>query len=427
PVGLSARAGVRQAGAGTPVACWLAGSGRPSVDGVASKGLAALLARHQQEAPVALSRSGQSFANLDLSRLNLTARLALNQGLNMRRGYDPETTADRPPASGGPRKLAPQLERPFRAWVFDWDGTAVVDRAEDAAPLARLVEDLLRQQVWIVVVTGTNFGNVDRQFCRLVLPRLRRHLLVCTNRGSEVYGFTGTGEPVRRWLREATPSEEQALTAVAEAVRDAIVARTGLDIRIVYDRLNRRKIDLIPLAEWADPPKARIGALLDAVEARLRGAGLAGGIREAVRLTEDFAAAYGLLDARITSDVKHIEVGLTDKGDSLAWIREHLLQAEHIEPRDVLIAGDEFGPVAGFPGSDDLLRAGIPDAVVVSVGAEPNGVPAGVLRLGGGPPQFRALLAEQLRLRGASAQPAARRRGVARATPSAARARQGAP
>jgi hypothetical protein len=63
----------------------------------------------------------------------------------------------------------------------------------------------------------------------------------------------------------------------------------------------------------------------------------------------------------------------------------------------VLIAGDEFGPVAGFPGRDDRLRAGLTGAVAVSVGAEPDGVPAGVLHLGGGPRRFRALLADQVR------------------------------
>jgi trehalose/maltose hydrolase-like predicted phosphorylase len=301
-------------------------------------------------------------------------------------------------ASVAPSPIRHVLQHRFRALVFDWDGTAIANRQEDARPLARVVQRLLRAHVWIVVVTGTNFGNVDRQFCQLIAPRYRHHLIVCANRGSEVYGFEPDGTAVRRWLRVATPEEERALTAIAEAVRDALVARTGLDIRIVYDRLNRRKIDLIPLPEWADPPKDRIGDLLAAVEARLRGAGLAGGLREAVALTEAMARVHGLPDARITSDVKHIEVGLTDKSDSLAWIREHLLAAEGIAPRDVLVAGDEFGPIAGFPGSDDLLRQGIPGAVVVSVGPEPNGVPEGVLHLGGGPAQFRRLLAAQARL-----------------------------
>jgi hypothetical protein len=293
--------------------------------------------------------------------------------------------------------------------IFDWDGTAVASRHEDGTALASVIADLLHLGVWVVVVTGTNLGHVDRQLCRLIPPPRRYHLLVCTNRGSEVYGFTRRGKTVRRWLRRSTPEEERALTAIAEALRDAIVTRTGLEIRVIYDRLNRRKIDLIHVPEWADPPKARIGPLLTAVEQRLRGAGLAGGLGEAVALTERLAREHDLPGARITSDVKHIEVGLTDKGDSLAWVQHTLLEPEGIVPCDVLIGGDEFGPVAGFAGSDDRLRAGADGAVVVSVGAEPNGVPAGVLHLGGGPPRFRALLAEQARLHSADA--AARLRG----------------
>ena len=288
------------------------------------------------------------------------------------------------------------LERPFRAIIFDWDGTAVVHRAEDATPLAERVAALLRLRVWIVVVTGTHFGHIDRQLCRHLAPSIRRYLLVCTNRGSEVYGFDRHGTVVRRWCRLATPQEEQQLTAIAEAVRDQLVARTGLEIGIVYDRLNRRKIDLIPLPEWADPPKDRIGELLQAVEARLRGAGLAGGLAEALEMTRRIAAAHGLATARITSDVKHIEVGLTDKGDAVAWIRHHLLQPRHLPLSEVLIVGDEFGPLAGFAGSDDRMRQEVPGAVVVSVGVEPNGVPVGVLHLGGGPARFRDLLVAQL-------------------------------
>lgn len=288
--------------------------------------------------------------------------------------------------------------RPFRAVVFDWDGTAVADRLEDASEVAHLLRELLRRRVWIVVVTGTNFGNVDRQLCRLIPPTRRRRLITCTNRGSEVYGFDRRGNLLQRWLRVATPEEDQALTRTAESVRDAIVERTGLDIDIVYDRLNRRKIDLIPLAQWADPPKSAIGELLAAVEERLRTAGLPGGLGEVVALTERMAREHGLDDARITTDVKHVEVGLTDKGDSLEWVKHEILGNERIRWEDVLIAGDEFGPIAGFAGSDDRLRGGAEGAVVVSVGTEPNGAPGGVLHLGGGPPGFRQLLRQQLRL-----------------------------
>src|SRR5438067_1410867 len=209
----------------------------------------------------------------------------------------PRGTSRARPSAFPPHAGDGLLERPFRAIVFDWDGTAVVDRSEDATPFAGAAEALLRLGVWLVVVTGTNFGNIDRQFCRLVAPGQRRRLLVCVNRGSEVYGFDRRGATVLRSRRTATPEEERQLTAIAEAVRDRIVAATGLEVRIVYDRLNRRKIDLIPLPEWADPPKSQIGALLAAVERRLRDGGWASGLGEAVRLTECLARERGLPDA----------------------------------------------------------------------------------------------------------------------------------
>ncbi len=290
------------------------------------------------------------------------------------------------------------LARPFKALVFDWDGTAVASRQEDATDIARVLDELLGLGAWIVVVTGTSVGHVHRQVGRRLAPRRRRRLLVCANRGSEVYGYSARGTLVRRWWRRATPAEDQALTDVANAVRDAVASATGLTVDVVYDRLNRRKIDVIPLPEWADPPKTAMGALLAAVQSRLQGAGLGGGLAAVVALTRGVAAERGLPDARITSDVKHVEVGLTDKGDALAWIRRRLLASEQIAVRDVLVAGDEFGPVAGFPGSDDRLRQGAAGAVVISVGAEPNGVPAGVVHLGGGPARFAAVLAEQVRL-----------------------------
>ena len=288
--------------------------------------------------------------------------------------------------------------RPARAIICDWDGTAVVDRKEDAHPLAERVEELLRLGVLFIVVTGTNFGNVDRQFCRLISPIPRRRLVVCANRGSEVYGFDRRGRAVRRWVRQATPEEDDALTLTAETVRDIVAEKTGLPISIVYDRLNRRKIDLIPLPEWGDPPKSAIGNLLIAVETRLQAAGLKGGIADVVELTRQTAIEHGIKDPRITSDVKHVEIGLTDKADSLAWIDREIVKHEGLQWSDVLIAGDEFGQIAGFAGSDDLLRSRADGATVVSVGPEPNGAPSGVIHLGGGPARFRELLDEQIRL-----------------------------
>lgn len=300
------------------------------------------------------------------------------------------------------RGTAPDLlGRPFALLAFDWDGTAVVDRREDATPLRLILEQLLRREVIIAIITGTNFQNIDRQCTAAIGREGKEFLFVLTNRGSEVYGFDRRGRPRILWRREASPTEDDLLTRAANSVRDTLADRTGLEIGVVYDRLNRRKIDLIPLPAWRDPPKSEIGELIVAVETRLRDAGLEGGIRDAFSLAEETVRRLGLVDARITSDVKHIEIGLTDKSDSVRWLLSNVAAPRGLEIARILIAGDEFGPIAGFPGSDaKLIVPEAEGAVYLSVGPEPNGVPEGVIHLGGGPARFRDLLEEQVVLHG---------------------------
>jgi kojibiose phosphorylase len=200
------------------------------------------------------------------------------------------------------------------------------------------------------------------------------------------------------YRRLATPEEERLLDAVADGVKERLERITGLPFEVVRSRLNRRKIDLIPEPAFRDPPKSELGRLLVATEARLRGAGLRDGVREAFAMTELLARQLGLEDARVTSDVKHVEVGLTDKADAMAFIFREVAGPLGIAARDVLIAGDEFGAIAGFEGSDHRMLA-VPEAqgaVVVSVGAEPAGVPPPVIHLGGGPDRFCDVIAHQL-------------------------------
>ncbi len=55
-----------------------------------------------------------------------------------------------------------------------------------------------------------------------------------------------------------------------------------------------------------------------------------------------------------------------------------------------------MGPLGGEAGSDSLMLAGDgARAVAISVGVEPEGVPAGVTLLGGGPGRFLELLRAQ--------------------------------
>lgn len=285
-----------------------------------------------------------------------------------------------------------RLDRPFKVIAFDWDGTAVIGRTDDVRPVCRLLDRLLSRGVAAVIITGTNLANTVSQLGPVITGSHNRRLFIATNRGSEVYGFEGRPSPVPLWRRAATPEEERRLTEVADALRERLGER-GLDVRVVYDRLNRRKVDLIPLPGWENPPKHAIGALLAAVQTRLSSAGFAGGLGAVLDLASSLARERGLADARITSDVKHVEVGLTDKSDSIEWMMREVCARSGARPGEVLIAGDEFGPLGGAEGSDHkMLTPASRGAVFVSVGPEPGGVEPPVVHLGGGPERFAELL-----------------------------------
>ena len=129
--------------------------------------------------------------------------------------------------------------------------------------------------------------------------------------------------------------------------------------------------------------------------ARLAAAGIAD-LAEVVALAADAARTAGLADPRITSDVKHVEIGLTDKSDSARFAAGWLAE-RGITGALVLIGGDEFGPIGGVAGSDSLMLVdALARATVVSVGVEPGGVPDPVVHLGGGPARFAELLDAQL-------------------------------
>ena len=286
------------------------------------------------------------------------------------------------------------IARRFDAIVFDWDGTAVPDRAADASAVRALVEQLCEQCVDVAIISGTHVGNVDGQL--RARPRGPGRLLLGLNRGSELFEVGADG-PALIAGRDATAAEDDALDRAAVATVERLAAR-GLEARVVSQRLNRRKIDLIPLPEWADPPKARIDDLVRAITERLAAAGISG-LPEVAAIAASAARDAGLRDPKITSDAKHVEIGLTDKADSSRAVLAEL-RRDGIAPDLVLFAGDEFGELGRMPGSDALML--VPEAAratAFSVGVEPSGVPAGVMHRPGGPTRFIEVLRDQLRRR----------------------------
>jgi trehalose/maltose hydrolase-like predicted phosphorylase len=284
------------------------------------------------------------------------------------------------------------LDRRFEALVCDWDGTAVATRSSDARRLRTKIESACGAGLHVAVVSGTHVENVDGQLRARPSGPGTLHLLL--NRGSEVYRVDDDA-PKLLHRRTATNEEDLALTRAAELTRGRLAGR-GLDAQIVSSRLNRRKIDLIPGPAWRDPPKARIADLLNAVSDRLEQHGI-NGLAEVVELAEAAALEAGLPQPCVTTDAKHVEIGLTDKADSATWILDELWR-RGVGPRLVLVAGDELGPLGGVPGSDSRLLSAAPAkrATAVSVGVEPEGVPPGVLQIAGGPDAFADILDDQI-------------------------------
>jgi hypothetical protein len=140
-------------------------------------------------------------------------------------------------------------ERPFDLVVFDWDGTAVPDRSADATEVRRRIEALSAAGVHVAVVTGTHVGNIDGQL--QARPGGPGELHLCVNRGSEVF-TVGPDGPELVWRRHATPAEDDALDRAAELTVSRL-DQLGLSSKVVSQRLNRRKVDIIPEPGWEAP------------------------------------------------------------------------------------------------------------------------------------------------------------------------------
>lgn len=290
-----------------------------------------------------------------------------------------------------------ELNKSYRIIAFDWDGTAVHTRNDKIPELIIALEELLKRGIYIVVVTGTNFENIDKQFSSHITGIHKKNLFICTNRGSEVFGFDENSQPVLLFHQVINEETNKLLDKIAEKTKTDIETKAKIWLNIIYNRLNRRKLDLIP--EWKDPLKSEIDKLIIETEKKLKNAGFKEGIKGAYDLMENNARLLGMKDARITSDVKHIEVGVSDKSDSIKWILENLAIPNKIHDKEILILGDEFGPIANFDGSDyKMVIKNRNEITYFSVGKEPNGLPSMVKHLGGGPECFLKIIKNQIKI-----------------------------
>ncbi|MGO8946105.1 MAG: glycoside hydrolase family 65 protein [Ktedonobacterales bacterium] len=169
------------------------------------------------------------------------------------------------------------LARPFKVIIIDWEAAAASEPPADAATFARLSASLLEQGVWISVVTGTGFDLIDREFCRLVETSLRSRLIICSNRGSEVYGFdssgssqqieidaSGTGDALQ-WIKWIKWIKRELLAPEKIALDDTLIAVDGLGSITGYTGNDETWLDHMEGAVVAyvgpEPDRAPPGAL----------------------------------------------------------------------------------------------------------------------------------------------------------------------
>ena len=287
------------------------------------------------------------------------------------------------------------LARRFEAAVFDWDGTAVPDRRADAARVRRLVEALCasgfhvgdRQRDARRQRRRPARGTAGRARSALPLPEPGIRGLRGRDRTARARPSAGRDRRGGRGAHERRP-RQRSRNSASEGSRAEIVSRPAEP------------------AEDRPHPGARVGRPAEGEDRRAAGRGRraparAGldGLAEVAALAEAAAREAGLPDPRVTSDVKHVEIGLTDKSDSARWMFARARRSG-VGPHAVLVGGDEFGSIARAA-RKRLLHAGRGSSAATSfsVGVEPGGRLRASSRSAAGLMRFVRLLEDQLERR----------------------------
>ena len=293
-------------------------------------------------------------------------------------------TLSRGPSSGSGDEASqvptpPATER-SEAVILDWDGSGDPDGRGGAAIGSR-IERLCAAGLHVFVVSGRGVGDVDGQLAVRSGGPGRLHLAL--DHGSEVFEVTERG-PERVWTRVVSDADVRALDRAADLLV-ARLGRGGLPARIESAGLSRRRIVLDPGRAREDLATPGVAQSVDPVTGAVGGVRLAG-LAQVVAVAVAASRDIGLADLRITSDVKHVEVGLTDKSDSARWAASLAGRARHHRPPDPdrrrRVRARRRRPRERLAHAGPRARLG---PSVVSVGVEPGGTPTA-----GRPPRRRA-------------------------------------
>ena len=268
------------------------------------------------------------------------------------------------------------LDRTFEAVVLDWDSNAF----RRSHVVRRRVEALCAASVDVAAISGSSLRTVDTQLG--ARPAGPGRLLLGVDHGSALYQVDEHGPQLIRG-RRATPAEQAALDRAGRLVVERLAA---LGMTSVVSPVRSLSGEVVVVFQDG-------GARSRADEARGAGAPTLSTVAAVAMLA---GKEVGLANPRVTAGVTQLEIGLTDKTDSMTMVVDELA-TRGVGPGLTLVVGDEFGRVGDVPGCSSWMLSGAVTAV--SVGVEPGGVPPGVLHRPGGPGSFRVLVDEQLKRR----------------------------
>ena len=300
-------------------------------------------------------------------------------------GVRPAAAATAPAAARRAPSTARALDRDFSVVAIDWeaavaDETAALVGEEVARPLAvaalaSAIERLTAVDVDVAVISNEGVAAVDGTL--RARPAAEGRLFLLLSRGAEGY-VVGPRGPRLLERRQATPEEEAALSAAAEALRTRLAA-AGAAADVVFGQSNRRVVRLHSSGR------------------RRFGAGCLPGVDVVEALARDLAREAGLAHPAVTASPTEVEIGLTDEADALRFLVRTLLTGRGRGAEQLLALAARVGPQPGRSAGDlSRLLPELRRATVVSVGEQAGSLPSRVHARGGGAAGLLAVLEEQV-------------------------------
>ncbi|MCA9383401.1 HAD family hydrolase [Candidatus Dojkabacteria bacterium] len=283
----------------------------------------------------------------------------------------------------------------YKAIFFDWDGTAVLSRTEDAKKVVGLINKHLERNTPIFIISGTNYQVLENQIFKYISLNHLNSLYFGTDRGAFCYGFE---DGKRIELVNNVPDNKVMadIHEVAFKLHRLLFEKYNYNTNIVFTRPNYCKLDLLVEIDRGSH-KYISSSEIDILENIFKEHKIPYSLAEIIDLTKEIAQKDGL-ELQITSDAKYLEIGPSTKSDNINYFFSSVLKEKNINPAECAVWGDEFVYISeGLKGSDAHMITDITkDADFFDVSSYELPRPENVKNIGGGVETFINFLEEQL-------------------------------